>query len=137
MEERIFTDKSYIPTEETLKTGLGKAYSYYKKLNVLVINYLKNWSFTKNSGWSLKCYDKKKALFYLIPLKEEIKISLTLRENEKNSILKEQSLDISILNKIENAKKYIEGYAIQLNISTEKEYSIFKKLIRKLIELRG
>jgi hypothetical protein len=84
----------------------------------------------------LKYYDKKKALFYLIPLKNELKISLTLRESEKEIIIKEKSLDNNILTKIETAKKYIEGFAVQFNIRDEDDYMNFKLLIEKLIELR-
>lgn len=137
MEERYFTDKLNKPANKTLNKELGKAYLYYMKINDLAMNYSKVWNFSKTSGWMLKYFDNNKALFYLIPLKNELKISLTLRENEKELILKEQLLDKRILGKIENAKKFVEGYAIQIIISFEKDYDIFEKLIKKLIELRG
>jgi len=50
--------------------------------------------------------------------------------------LKERSLSLSILDKIESAKKYSEGYAIQLYVTNGKDYSVFEDLIKKLISLR-
>ncbi len=136
MEERIFLDELNKPTDENIKNGLGNSYLYYIKLNDLTKKYLRDWNFSKSGGWMVKYYDKKKSLFYLVPLKNELKISLTIRENEKEIIMKEKSLDPGILTKVETAKKYVEGYAIQLIISTENDYLIFEKLIKKLIELR-
>jgi len=136
MEEKIFLDKTNKPTDENIKTGFGKVYAYFSKINDLTKNYSKDWIFSKSSGWMLKYYDKTKALFYLIPLKNELKISLTLRESERETIMKEKSLDKSILTKIGTAKKYVEGYAIQLIISSENDFYNFKELMEIIIELR-
>jgi hypothetical protein len=137
MEDRYFNDKSNKPADITLAEVLKQAYPCYTKINNLVKNYSKDWNFSKTSGWMLKYFDKKKSLFYLIPLKNALKISLSIREKEKELILKEQLLDKKILSKIEDAKKFIEGYAIQIDIIFEKDYEIFESLIKKLIILRG
>lgn len=136
METRIFIIKSDKPTAASLKAGLGKAYKYYEALDRLVKDYTKDWVFTKSSGWMLKHHDKKKALFYLIPLDGKFKISLTFRNDEREIMRKDRSLGATTLDNIETAKKYIEGYAIQSCIATEKEATIFKKLIKKLISIR-
>jgi len=136
MEERYFTDKSNKPTDIALVTVLKQAYLYYTKINDLAKNCSKDWYFSKSGGWILKYFGKNKSLFYLIPLKNALKVSLTLRENEKELILNEQLLNKILLNKIENAKKFAEGYAIQIVVSLEKDYHIFEELIKKLIGLR-
>ena len=119
-----------------METGLGETYRYYEKINDLLPLYPKEWAFSKSSGWMCKYHDKKKAFFYLIPFKNQFKISLTIREHEKEIILKERSLNLSVLDKIESAKKYSEGYAIQLYVTNGKDYSVFEDLIKKLISLR-
>jgi hypothetical protein len=136
LEEKLFLDKSVKPTIEAMETGLGETYRYYEKINDLLPLYPKEWAFSKSSGWMCKYHDKKKALFYLIPFKSQFKISLTIREHEKEIMLKERSLSLSILDKIESAKKYSEGYAIQLYVTNGKDYSVFEDLIKKLISLR-
>lgn len=136
MEEKLFLDKSVKPTIESIEKGLGETHRYYQKINDLLPLYLKEWAFSKSSGWMCKYHDKKKALFYLIPFNNQFKISLTIRECEKTTILKERSLSLSILDKIESAKKYSEGYAIQLYVTNGKDYSVLEDLIIKIIALR-
>jgi hypothetical protein len=136
LEEKLFLDKSVKPTIEAIETGLGETHRYYEKINDLLPLYLKEWAFSKSSGWMCKYHDKKKALFYLIPFNNQFKISLTIRECEKTTILKERSLSLSILDKIESAKKYSEGYAIQLYVTNGKDYSVLEDLIIKIIALR-
>ena len=136
MEEKLFLDKSVKPTIEAIETGLGETHRYYEKINDLLPLYLKEWAFSKSSGWMCKYHDKKKAIFYLIPFNNQFKISLTIRECEKTTILKERSLSLSILDKIESAKKYSEGYAIQLYVTNGKDYSVLEDLIIKIIALR-
>jgi hypothetical protein len=38
------------------------------------------WNFSKSSGWMLKVFDARKALFYFIPLKCGFKVSMDIRE---------------------------------------------------------
>ena len=83
----------------------------------------------------LKLYDRKKALFYLIPLNVSFKISLTLRENERQAFLLDNELKM-LHDKISLSKKYVEGFALQFEITNKNEFRSLELLIRKLIELR-
>jgi hypothetical protein len=136
MEERLFLDKAMVPSDELICIGLANANPLYEKLKMILSRYSTVWIFTKSSGWMLKYHDNKKALLYFIPLRNEFKISLALRENEKKVILNENTLDCGILKKIESAKKYAEGYAIQLVISKNTDYIELSKLIVRLIGIR-
>jgi hypothetical protein len=105
MEERIFMNKQIKPTEQALQDNLSNVFELYKKISEFTLSYKKDWVFTKNSGWILKIFDNKKALFYIIPLKHQIKISMAIRENERNSFLKEESLNM-YHERLQSAKKY-------------------------------
>ena len=94
MTERPFLDKSNKPTEQTIQATLGSTYIYYKKVVGLASSYLQEWTFTKSSGWMLKLYDRKKALFYLIPLKNGFKLSLTIRDEERDAFLCDDELAV-------------------------------------------
>jgi hypothetical protein len=135
MEERPFSDKEDEPTEEKLKETLENSYVYYKELMDITKSFSKDWNFSKASGWMLKVHDKKKALFYLIPLKNEFKISMAVRENERKSFLENNELEM-IHNMIKSAKKYREGYALRFDIKNNENFKIIKLLIKKLIDLR-
>jgi hypothetical protein len=136
MEERVFLSQSCKPTEQLLESALENVYTHYKKIIEIVNSYSQDWIFSKKSGWMLKVHDKKKALFYLIPFKNEIKISLAVRENERKTLIADDELK-TIKNMIESAKKYAEGFALQFKISSGKEYQIFELFIKKLITIRS
>ena len=112
MEARPFTDKQQMPEETTLRAVLGSRFDDYEQLTVLASSYSQTWNFSKSSGWMLKVFDRKKALFYLIPLNNAFKISLTIRENEREKLLEDAEL-AGLREKISAAKKYPEGYALQ------------------------
>ena len=135
MEERLFLDKALKPADQTLQQVLNDTYGYYKELMDMAGPFLKDWNFTKTSGWMLKVHDKKKALFYLIPLKNEFKISMAIRENERDAFLTDGDFE-TIHDLIKSAKKYREGRALRFNVKDELDYKMPKLLIKKLIMLR-
>lgn len=134
MAERFFSDESTKPNENNLKTVLGDVYNEYTSIMELSDFFSKDWNFSKSSGWMLKVHDKKKALFYLIPLKQEFKISMAIRGPEWETLLEDAELE-KIDQIIVSAKKYREGFVIRFS-SNDEEYETFIKLIRKLIILR-
>jgi hypothetical protein len=135
MQKRPFMDKSSKPNTETLKSVLEGAYPHYKELIDVASSFSQDWNFSKNSGWMLKVHDKKKALFYLIPLENEFKISLAIRENERNAFLEDDDLK-NLHNMISAAKKYREGYALQFHVTTDDDYKTIESFIGKLILVR-
>lgn len=136
MEERPFLDKNSKPTEQTLQIAFGDVYTYYERLMSIPASFSKDWNFSKSSGWMLKVHDKKKALFYLIPLKNEFKISMAIRENERKSFLGDDELK-TIHETIKSAKKYREGYALRFNIKDEVDSEMPGLLIKKLTTFRS
>jgi len=135
MEERPFSDPTVKPSENELLNILGSSAVYYLEINEIARNFKQKWSYSKGSGWMQKVFDTKKALFYLIPLKDSFKISLTIREQEKIKFLKDPELKM-INNQIINSKKYSEGYALLFEINEAGNFSIFKVFLNKLIEER-
>ena len=136
MKERPFLDKSAKPTEQAIRTALGAAHTYYKKVIGLVNSYSQEWTFTKSSGWVLKIYDRKKALLYFIPLNHGFKISLAIRENEREAFLRDDELGI-MHDKISSSRQYTEGFALQFDITNRKEFQPLELFIRKLIAIRA
>ncbi|HEY5159092.1 MAG TPA: DUF3788 family protein [Anaerolineales bacterium] len=135
MDERPFFDKSIKPAKQTLQAVLGSKYTYYKKIISLVSAYSQEWTFSKSGGWMLKTYDRNKALFYLIPLKDGFKISLAIRENERAAFLCDGELGM-MHDKISGSKKYIEGFSLQFEIANKNEFQPLELFIRKLIAIR-
>jgi hypothetical protein len=136
MRKRPFIDKSIKPTEQAIQTALGSTAIYYEKIIDLISSYAQEWTFTKSSGWMLKIYDHNKALFYLIPFIDGFKISMAIRENEREAFLRDDELKI-LHDKISSSKKYIEGFALQFDITDQNEFQPLELLITKLIAIRA
>lgn len=98
-------------------------------------SFLKDWNFSKSSGWMLKVHNTKKTLFYVIPLNNEFKISMAIRENERNAFLEDNELK-SIYNMLKSSKKYREGYALRFEVKDDENFQVLKLLIQKLIDIR-
>jgi hypothetical protein len=135
MEEKPFADQSSKPTEAALKVSLGRTFVYYEKVNEIAGSFKKDWTFTKGSGWILKIHTKKKALLYLIPLQGNFKISLTIRQSEREVFLQDKDL-YYLHDAITSAKKYPEGFALQFLICDENDFCLFESFFRKLIAAR-
>ena len=136
MEERPFIEKSIKPTDQTIQAALRSTYICYKNVVDLASSFSQEWTFSKDGGWMLKVYDRKKALFYLIPLNDSLKISLAIRENEREAFLRDDELKM-LHAKISSSKKYIEGFALQFEIANKNEFQSLELFIRKLIALRA
>jgi Protein of unknown function (DUF3788) len=135
MEVRPFLDENSKPTEDALKPVLGNVYEYYERLIDIADSFIMDWNFSKSSGWMLKAHDKKKALFYIIPLKNEFKISMAIRENERKTFLKDEELK-RIHSTIKSAKQYREGFALRFNVNDDDYFEIIETLIKKLTAIR-
>lgn len=136
MEEKVFLEKKDKPTEKALTVSLGKAYGFYEKILEITSQFLRDWVYTKSGGWMLKIHDRKKALLYLIPLKNQLKVSMTFRESERTVLLKDKELS-DFHDRMVNAKKFVEGFALQFLFSNNSDYKLFKKFILKVISLRS
>jgi len=134
MEERPFIENSIKPTDQTIQVALRSTYIYYKNVVDLASSFSQEWTFSNSGSWMLKVYDRKKALFDLIPLNDSFKISLTLRENERQAFLLDDELKM-LHDKISSSKKYVEGFALQFEIANKNEFQSLELFIRKLIAL--
>ena len=135
MPENPFISKDHEPNDENLKKALSLTYGFYNELMEATREYSTKWSFYKNGGWILKVFDKKKALFYVVPNANEFQVSMTIREKEREAFLKDKELKF-LANELKDAKKYPEGYGMQLIVSDKKSFSECMLFIGKLINSR-
>ncbi len=128
-------NKNKPPEEQAIKAALETAYPLYQNLPTITKDFKKEWKFYKGGGWQLKIHDGKKALLYLVPKENAFLIGMAIRENEKKALLESTSL-ADLHEKIANAKKYAEGYAISFLISDKQSFKEFESLIHQLIPIR-
>jgi Protein of unknown function (DUF3788) len=139
--DRPFLDSSRQPDEESMAVALGDAYPACAAILAQAAGFVSEWSFSKASGWMLKVTDRKKALFYLIPLNDGFKISLTIRETERRAFLADPAFDDDRLaplrDAISGARKYPEGFALQFEIGDGPSSKPIALFLAKLIAARS
>lgn len=134
-EEKSFLSPTPKPDSANLAAALGLTFDFYLELLAITTAFKPTWNHSKSSGWMLKISDGKKALCYLIPLTGCFKVSLTLREGEREMLLKHKAF-AQLHQQISTAKKFVEGYALQFIISNKKEHAGLLKLLHALMLLR-
>lgn len=137
METRPFFEKTNEPNPQTLRDALGDSIALYEALIYLTARYslALDWSHSKQSGWMLKVHDKKKALLYIIPLIGGFRVSLTLRESEREVLMQNSTL-AALHADMEAAKKYSEGYALVFEIRDSGSYARLLALLEEIMRLR-
>jgi hypothetical protein len=139
--DRPFLDSSRQPDEASMAAALGDAYPACTAILAQATGFASEWSFSKASGWMLKVCDRKKALFYLIPLNSGFKISLTIREAERRAFLADPAFDEARLaplrDAISAARKYPEGFALQFQIGDGPSSEPIALFLARLIAARS
>ncbi|MHC4599463.1 MAG: DUF3788 family protein [Planctomycetota bacterium] len=130
-----FSNKTKKPGGKALKEALGKAHPLYMELMDLCGDFKMEWKFYKSSGWILKVFDRKKALFWLVPLKNKVRISFALREEERKAVRK-MKIVAHWLEDLKAAKKYPEGYAFRIEVGTKKASKEACRIVREVMSRR-
>jgi hypothetical protein len=135
MEEKLFLDQRKPPTDRSLRAGLGPAYQHYTSVSKAAASYSQDWTFTRSGGWMLKVWRAKKALLYLIPLRQGLKVSLAIRETERAALLEDDDLE-AMRDKLVEARRFSEGFALQFKLVGDRDHRSFDLFLRRLMDLR-
>jgi hypothetical protein len=136
MADRPFLEQSNKPTDEAVAAELGAAYVYFGMAVDLASSFARDWSFARTSGRMLKIHDRRKTLFYLIPLSQGFKLSMAIRESERDAFVLDPEL-AALHEAISEARKYPEGFALAFTVEGAPEFEPLALLIPKLIAARA
>ena len=133
MDEIIFADKAKILVDNELLETLGQSAKYWIELKKhLEEEYgpvIEEWKFySKKSGWTLKVLKKKRNLFFLIPAKGFFKIAFVFGDKAV-AVVKKSDLPEKIVETLKNARKYMEGRGLQIEVKSSDDIENIKKLI--------
>jgi hypothetical protein len=133
MSEIIFSDKNKQPDDDLLKQKLGEVYPYWLEIKKIAEEICgdtsEEWKFYgKNYGWQLKTYFKKRNLFFLIPYQGKFKIVFIFGDKAVKEIEK-SNISNDIKKDLRNAKKYMEGRGIAINVESPQYLLDIKRLM--------
>lgn len=136
MDISIFTDKSKVPTPEELEKAIDSTTQIWHEIEVYAHKkYPKatdEWNYPgKNYGWSFRVKDKKRAIVYLLPREGYFKVAFMFGQKAFDIIMA-SDIDSAIKKELANAKVYVEGRGIRIDV---KDVSIIKD-VRKLIDIK-
>ncbi len=133
METSVFTDKSARPDNPQLvKTLGGKARFWEAIKGHIEENYgdvTEEWKFYgAKSGWVLKMLLKKRNLFFFTPLEGDFRLGFVFGDKAVSAAEK-SDLPKDMINTLKDAKKYVEGRGLRVEVKSATDVENVKKLI--------
>ena len=133
MSENVFMEKELVPTADLLAKQIGKKLDYLIQIQEHVKdNYgegKQEWKFyNKKSGWIMKFLLKKRNLFFLVIKQGYFSITFVFGDRAVEAILK-GDINEQIKNDLKNAKKYMEGRGITIDVHTDADVNTVLKLL--------
>jgi hypothetical protein len=126
-------DKYVEPDDKRLAEALGVKNQLWealkKHLSENYDNILEEWKFYgQKHGWTLKVKQKKRTIFYLIPFEDAFKISFVFGDKAV-AVAEKSDLPKHLITALKNARKYMEGRGLQVDIERLEDIENIKKLV--------
>jgi hypothetical protein len=133
MSASIFNDKSAPPDEKQVAESLDKAYDLWGAFRThLTVEYgdiHEEWKhYGKSSGWVLKSLLKKRNLFFFIPLVKSFRINFVFGDKAV-AVIEKSDLPEDLKQSLREARKYMEGRGLQVEVSSMADVDLIKVLV--------
>lgn len=133
MDISIFTDKTVEPTQKDLQKELGSLYPLWEQIAESVREKYPNpkeeWNYPgKKYGWSFRLKDKRRAIIYLLPRKNFFKVAFVFGQKATDQIMASNITQV-IKEDLANAKKYVEGRGVSIEVHNSDLLSDINQLI--------
>ncbi len=133
--DRPFVNPNAQPTEEGLENALGEAVGRFDIVRGLAPDFEQEWSFYRGSGWMMRIHDGRKSLLYLVPLRKAFKMSMAIREAERDAFVSDVAL-AALRPALDSARRAPEGFALAFDIDAETDFPPLRALVERLIAAR-
>lgn len=133
MASSVLNNKSFIPVESSVVKVLGKTYKLWEEIKKFALerypDAVEEWKFSgKNYGWGFRLKDKKRVIIYMTPQKGYFITAFMFGEKAYKEIL-ESKISAEIKENLNNARVYVEGRGIHIEVKNKKPVQDIKQLI--------
>lgn len=133
MSESAFDNKSIVPNTKALEEVLGESSEYWndfrKHIEEKFGPLTDDWKFyNQKSGWILKVLKKKRNLFFMLPVENSLKITFVFGDRAV-SVVEKSDLPEEIKNSLKEARKYMEGRGLQIEVKDLEDVMNINKLV--------
>jgi hypothetical protein len=133
--DRPFANPNFQPTEEGLEAALGDAIGRFDVIRGLAADFNQEWGFFRGSGWMMRVHDGRKSLLYLVPLRGSFRVSMAIREGERDRLAADPALAM-LRSVVEEARKVPEGFAVAFDVDGNGDFGPLRSFIEKLVATR-
>ena len=124
-----FEEKARHPTDDQLRTVLGKAYQSWVELIDSIGERIDPattvWKFS--TGWSLRVLHKDRVIVYLTPQQNQFLASFALGEKAV-AAARAAKLSAAVLKVIDDAPRYAEGRGVRIPVRSSRQVTALARL---------
>ncbi len=138
MRENVFNDKSAKPDGKSVLKALGRAGNCWLEIRRYAEESFgpltEEWKYySPKYGWTMKLLSKKRNLLFFVAMDGSFRVAFVFGDKAAAAI-KKSDLPKEIIDEIRNAKKYVEGTGLRLEVKDAKSAAIIKRLIQMKVE---
>ncbi len=138
MRPNAFINKPKNPTDKELSAALGPAKVLWDQLLEELADEKgiaeREWhSYAVKAGWSLRVKHGKRTIVYLSPCSGCFRASFALGDRALKAA-RQSGLPKPVLRAIDEAKRYVEGTAVRIEVNATKDLEAVKKLAAAKLE---
>lgn len=127
-------DKTRHPTDEDLRSVLGKTYPAWVKLLALAAEQIEPiteiWKFTSaTTGWGMRVLHKQRVILYMTPQHDQFLVSFALGERAVVAAHAAR-LPAGLLQAIDDAPRYAEGRGVRIPVRHSRQLTALARLAR-------
>lgn len=133
METSVFTDRAKKPDEKRLVRTIKESGPHWKTIKTHITKKhgegIEQWKYYgPKAGWVLKVLLKKRNLFFLTPLKGYFRVTFVFGDKAASAVAT-SNLPAAIRNELRDARRYVEGRALRVEVKRQVDARYVKKLI--------
>ena len=133
MAASIFGEKAIVPDKELLAAALKDSKTLWNKM-IDLSDGRGEWKFySKAAGWTYPIKKKKRTLFYMMPKDGWFQLTFVYGERAIEAA-KSAGLQEQTLNDLLQAKAYVEGRSIAVNVNSDADMDTAQKLLQLKLE---
>ncbi|HUU38102.1 MAG TPA: DUF3788 domain-containing protein [Candidatus Desulfaltia sp.] len=129
----VFTDRSKKPDGRRLNKAIGESGPHWTAIKTDIVKKhgeaLEEWKYYgPKAGWVLKVLVKRRNLFFLTPLKDYFRITFVFGDKAASAVEK-SNLRAAVKKDLRDARRYVEGRALRIEVKRQKDVASITKLI--------
>jgi hypothetical protein len=133
MDTSVFPDSSKKPDARRLNRAIGESGSCWAAIKAHITEKhgkaTEEWKYYgPKAGWVLKVLLKRRNLFFFTPLEGYFRVTFVFSDKAAAAVEK-SNLRAAIKKDLRDARRYVEGRALRIEIKRQKDVASIKKLV--------